>query len=826
MKRVLIPLILSLSSLLPGRAQGLEFRSMNHAIDERTTYEVFAQRHPRFNDRLEISFDLKTLPISRYGYIFRLSNADDPDHIWNLSFDGRTGTIAIRLNDEGIRSAIFAEIPEKDLPYHQWTHIDVCLDAAADSVWCRIGGRSYGQALDFRVKSFRPSLFFGQSGHVVELPSFAIRDLTLSDGLSTLRFPLDEKTGTKVHDEGGRAFGRVINPVWLAGDAMQWKHAATLSSDTPGGCYYDPERHEVGLYSSRGLQKYSLNTERTATQPYASPCPIRILSGTSFWKEGRLYAYELSDWVDGPGKASVAELDLNTLEWTPLSTDRLDGPMHHHGAFLNPVTGEGSFFGGYGDMYFNGDFYAFGADGHWRREEVDRTQDPGLFPRFFCSAGVAPDSTCAYIFGGLGNETGEEVVGRRYFYDLHRYDLRTGECRHLWTIDWPYESSIPARGLVVRDDCFYALCYPEHLTRTTMYLYRFSLADGSCQRLASGIEANSDKIWCSSSLFYDASLDKLVAIANDVGGDLTPRADIYTLSFPPMQAPAEKSASAPWILIAVAAAAVLLGVLARSLGKRRRKKQDLQQEHDRYVLSQSDPRKRIYRAETRPNSISLFGPFTVTDRNGDNVTERFSQQSRTLLLLLIRAEEKGVSSSRISGILWPDKESFKARNSRGVAISNLRKALDALDGIALDYEGGVYKARVSEPLHMDYYDFRRCIDAGAADEALNLLSRGRFLKDLPNHIFDAFKSDVEALVVPFLAEEMDGKMAEGKRLATLEISDIALEYDPQDELALRRSVAALNALGRREDALVRYSLFQANWQRLNGEAYPVKFDEL
>lgn len=97
---------------------------------------------------------------------------------------------------------------------------------------------------------------------------------------------------------------------------------------------------------------------------------------------------------------------------------------------------------------------------------------------------------------------------------------------------------------------------------------------------------------------------------------------------------------------------------------------------------------------------------------------------------------------------------------------------------------------------------------------------------MPNHVFDGFKSDVESLVIPFLTAEMDLKMKDGKRLAVIEIADMALEYDPQDELALRYIVAALNALDRRDDALVRYSQFQAHWQRLNEEPYPVRFNEL
>ena len=51
-------------------------------IDEAVSLgaQLIVTHHPlTFKDRLEISFEMKLTPISRYGYIFRLSNAEDPD---------------------------------------------------------------------------------------------------------------------------------------------------------------------------------------------------------------------------------------------------------------------------------------------------------------------------------------------------------------------------------------------------------------------------------------------------------------------------------------------------------------------------------------------------------------------------------------------------------------------------------------------------------------------------------------------------------------------------------------------------------------------------
>ena len=60
MKHKITTLFLILLSLCEATAQGLDFRSMNYTIDERTSYEVFTGRAPRYDGRLEISFEMLT----------------------------------------------------------------------------------------------------------------------------------------------------------------------------------------------------------------------------------------------------------------------------------------------------------------------------------------------------------------------------------------------------------------------------------------------------------------------------------------------------------------------------------------------------------------------------------------------------------------------------------------------------------------------------------------------------------------------------------------------------------------------------------------------
>jgi hypothetical protein len=78
----------------------------------------------------------------------------------------------------------------------------------------------------------------------------------------------------------------------------------------------------------------------------------------------------------------------------------------------------------------------------------------------------------------MGNESGEQTVGRKYYYDLYKIDLTTKQISKLWEIPWERDNVVPVRGMVIlNDSSFYTLCYPEHFSESLLKLYRFSLKD-------------------------------------------------------------------------------------------------------------------------------------------------------------------------------------------------------------------------------------------------------------------------------------------------------------------------------------------------------------
>jgi len=824
-KKLLIIAFLLESSLVPVFCQGLKFHGLETIISERTSYDVFSKSPQRFNDKLSISFQMATYPTSRFGYILRIHDENTSSRILNLSYDAKGEKVVFRINEEGKRSIIYAEIEKNDYPEFVWQNISLQFNFIDNTILLQVGKNKYSASFDSETNSIKPHLFFGKSEHVVDVPSYAIRNLVISDEVKTFIFPLNESEGEKVHDSNGRVRGTVSNPDWLISKSSHWHKESSIQINSPADVFYDEKNKTVGMLTETDLLTYNVTNSTTNEIHIQDTCPVNILLGNNFVRDEKVYIYELNNFKGIQKNHTIACFDLQTNKWSPIGNCHLNSPQHHHGAFFNTATGEYTFFGGFGAGMYNGDFYALGEDGQWHIKWGDQRQSRKLFPRFFAAAGTDNGKECAYIFGGMGNESGEQVVGRRYFYDFHRIDFRTGKCDLLWEIHPEGDNFVPARNLIVDGDYFYVLCYPEYLTNSTMHLYKFRIADGSYEIMADGIDIVSDKIWSSSSLYLDRELGEFVVTTLNVDDSLKPDVSIHSLMYPPVSAndlkkqDGQKNVILGIIILTVTLSLGLIIFFFIKISVRKK-------ETKYYIKAKQDPKTRIFRTHQMPNSIYLFGQFTVMDRDGNDITDIFGNQQKTLLCLMLKYHENGLSSSRMASLLWPDKEENKAKNSRGVAINGLRKSLSTLDGISIDYEDGIYRIVTGENFYCDLLSFSSRIKTGDNNGIISILSRGKFLKDISDPTFDSFKARIEDESSTMLSEELSKHFLHREYRATIEIGDIIQQYDPLDEQALHFIVHSLLAIKRRDDALVRYSAFTTEYQNTNGEPYPKRFDNV
>lgn len=806
---------------LPG---GLKFHGSEQSINQRTSYNVFGDKTAEFPGYFDIEFDLSLYPTTEFGYITRIKNKES-NRIYNVFYDGQGGNIIFKFNEEGTDNLIVATMDKEELLKMQWFKMKISFDLISDSIKLTIHNRTFGTGNQELPDTYSPIILFGKSDHIIDVPSFAIKDLSVGNK-EKYRFALKENEGNIVHDVNGNAYGTVTNPEWLMNDAYHWRYKASFKSQSVAGANYNPKKKEIYYFNRDSLRIYNVWSGDSRVALFKEKCPVDLILGTNFidTTRNKLYTYEVyyENTDDAP---TVASLDLDTYQWTIESNDQLPTQLHHHGSYFNTSTGQYTIFGGFGNMRYSKNFFSYDLEkGEW--EIFDGFTGDNISPRYFSSVGYLKETNSIYIFGGMGNESGEQTVGRKYYYDLYKVDLNTKHITKLWEIPWEKDNVVPVRGMVILDDShFYTLCYPEHFSESLLNLYRFSLKDGSYEMLGDSIPIYSDKITTNANLYYDRGLNSLYAIVQEFEDDISSDLKVYSLAFPPITAEEltsyakRKNDNSLVITIALSLLAVGIGYV---LFKKLKPKSINEEEDFPDVYVANDKAE----ATTKPNSVYLFGDFTVRDRNNRDITYTFSAQLKQIFCLILQysTTEDGITSQRLSNILWPGKSADKVKNSRGVTINHLRKTLSELEGIELIYEKGYFKLAYTEAFYCDYIRCLHIISTNEAgeyrDELVEILSRGKFLQLSDDPLFDSFKEEVEKKLEPVLLVEMEKSFAAELYPTTIALAEAVFDIDPLNDAALAFQIKAMQKLKMNDEARVKYQAFVIEYKKIMGNDYP------
>lgn len=559
-------------------------------------------------------------------------------------------------------------------------------------------------------------------------------------------------------------------------------------------------------------------TGTTQRQPFAQPCPVKLYLGTNFIDptRHRLYTYEAFREKKTNEEPSVASLNLDTYQWNTEATVQInEGQMHHHGAFYRPDTQQYIIYGGFANMQYSSRFYSYNvSDHHWHMlNEVQGER----FPRYFLSMGY-DGKRYAYIFGGMGNESGDQTVGRRFFYDLHRYDTRTNRLEKVWNIDWKhYRDIVFSKSMVLTRDSFYTIGYSEFKSNSYIHLYRFSLRDGHFCQLGDSILIHPDRIETETSLYFDSLLHRFIITVHEYKDEHHNTLRAYSINAPAITEAVFENyehdqAHSSWLpyIIALLAAIVTTGVWLFHRAQRRRI----------IVNNDSEPE-----AEgLQPNTLYLFGNFTACGRNGRDISYLFTDKLRLLLCLILQHNaEGGISSQQLGYEMWGYKTPEKIKNSKSVAINHLRRVLKEFEDITLVYESGKFKLDTQATFHCDYFSLLNLLNDETANlyerriPILDIVCRGKFLTFMDAPVLDTFKSSTEQLLLKPLIALMNASVEQSDYKSVLRCVKCIFYIDPINETAFHTQTRVLKRLGKireLQDAIIHYN---ETYKKMYGE---------
>ena len=846
-RRRLCLLFLLTGMTLFAYSQGLLFQANDKEIKERTSLQIFQEGEiPCFTKNFQLSFELSIRDFDTFGYVFLLKE-DQGKTKYSFTYtylDGENSTF--KFNTDGKENHYSLNLRNDALAY-QWIPVSFAFDLHQDVLTIRIGDNEKKITSLGLKDTFCPHLFFGRYDYILDMPTFAIRNLKLEgDRSHSYTFPLNENEGEEVHTSTGKVLGTVVNPVWLINGSYHWEKLFEYSFQTPSGITFEPDSQRLIIFSQDSLLTYNLLKRQPQKYSYSNKLPVKLQLATHFMNttDGKLYVYELNNLP--LGDATVAALDLNNQEWKQTGVAALPVQLHHHDGFWDETTGKYLVFGGFGNKRFNNTFLEYDIEGD-RWDTLSYSGDR-IIPRYFSGMAVNKNREHIYVFGGMGNESGEQSVGRNYLHDLYLLDRKQQSVRRLWQ-NASGHRLVVARDMILTPDekYIYALCYPEYLSDTYLQLYRLTVDDGTMKALGDSIPMRSEEIMTNANLYYNSLTHEYYCTTTEFDKKGHTVIRTYVLSAPPVSLDeirsygSRSSLEIRWLWIMAGIGVLLLAGGVLFVRKKRGKQRNAVLESSSVLMSPPvgrEPDKSVQGKETlakedfesslvRPNAVYLFGPFTVIDRNGRDITHLFSSRLRQVFIyILLHSTHNGVLSASLNEVFWPDKPDDKVKNLKGVTINQIRKNLAELDGVELVHDKGYFRL-VFTDCYCDYFRFRTLKNAEEVENELGiLLMRGKFLDGMDAGMMDHFKQKVEEFLSSFLPLEIERLYQQHKYDAVIRFCNVLFRVDPVNELALAYGMHALNHTGSSQEAILQYSLFVREYRQMMNEEYSISYAEL
>lgn len=846
-RRRLCLLFLLTGMTLFAYSQGLLFQANDKEIKERTSLQIFQEGEiPCFTKNFQLSFELSIRDFDTFGYVFLLKE-DQGKTKYSFTYtylDGENSTF--KFNTDGKENHYSLNLRNDALAY-QWIPVSFAFDLQQDVLTIRIGDNEKKITSLGLKDTFCPHLFFGRYDYILDMPTFAIRNLKLEgDRSHSYTFPLNENEGEEVHTSTGKVLGTVVNPVWLINGSYHWEKLFEYSFQTPSGITFEPDSQRLIIFSQDSLLTYNLLKRQPQKYSYSNKLPVKLQLATHFMNttDGKLYVYELNNLP--LGDATVAALDLNNQEWKQTGVAALPVQLHHHDGFWDETTGKYLVFGGFGNKRFNNTFLEYDIEAD-RWDTLSYSGDR-IIPRYFSGMVVNKNRERIYVFGGMGNESGEQSVGRNYLHDLYLLDRKQQSVRRLWQNASDHRLVV-ARDMILTPDekYIYALCYPEYLSDTYLQLYRLTVDDGTMKALGDSIPMRSEEIMTNANLYYNSLTHEYYCTTTEFDKKGHTVIRTYVLSAPPVSLDEIRSYGSRssleirwlWIMAGIGVLLLVGGVLfvRRKRGKQRNAVPEsssvlmsppVGREPDKSVLGKEMPAKEDFESSiVRPNAVYLFGPFTVIDRNGRDITHLFSSRLRQVFIyILLHSTHNGVLSASLNEVFWADKPDDKVKNLKGVTINQIRKNLAELDGVELVHDKGYFRL-VFTDCYCDYFRFRTLKNAEEVENELGiLLMRGKFLDGMDAGMMDHFKQKVEEFLSSFLPLEIERLYQQHKYDAVIRFCNVLFRVDPVNELALAYGMHALNHTGSSQEAILQYSLFVREYKQMMNEEYSTSYAEL
>ncbi|GEP89801.1 Two-component response regulator, SAPR family, consists of REC, wHTH and BTAD domains [Chitinophaga terrae (ex Kim and Jung 2007)] len=826
----LLLILLSANPLWAQEIYGLEFASKNISQEDRTSLDLFPAKPLPVKNSFRLSFDVSFLPFfkSNFGYIVRLldDKQQNIDLIYNMhtrAFDLVTGNcfsgISFKINSNSL--------------YHRWNNIVLDFNLLQHSVSVTVNNRLIGTVTNPVINCREVDISFGVNSRkgrkTFDLPPMRLKDIQVfKQGNLKHHWPLNELQGNYAHDVIARQTAAVKNPVWIQPASKQWRMEDSVVIKGQAAVTLDQSNEIVFVTSTDSIYQFSpFHHKITATAlqtAHNMPPGIR-----AFYEPGQQQLLHIF-----PDQQLASTYDTSNKSWSRSFSQGAVTTYWHASMFYSPFDSAIYTLGGYGDFNYKNEVQRFSPrSGQW--EKIGTAGD-FFTPRYLSATGTNKAGDSAFIIGGYGSLTGDQLLNPHALYDLLVFDVKRRTFKKIYQLPEPEETFVFANNLVINTDKeeYYALTFPNDRMKSSLQLIRGSLRHPVYKKVAASIPYRFYDIQSSAYLFYCPQNDKLVAVTlftdTKTAGTTV---KIYTILFSPygLAVPVSMPLLPPYIIRLIWCISIGFGLFlvftTISWFRNRRSAAAIP------VPAPVPPEPKEERAADSPakgtpaiaTAINLFGPFTVLDAEGNDISRSFTPLLKELFLLLYLHTEMGkggISSERINELLWPGRAAKDAKNNRSVNFVKLKSLLDRVGNYSLCKENDRWILQLDpETIPTDLKNFLECNDPIRMAAILN---KGGFLPETEYEWLDKFKATIASDSIQALLQQLEKSASLPDDIVS--ICNAVLLSDPLCEEAIYYKCKALINMKQHASAKKIYTDFTKAYQNLYGESFDKPYSEM
>jgi DNA-binding SARP family transcriptional activator len=796
---------------------------------ENSSFQLLNDKKLEFRNKFQLSFDLSFQRTEGIGQIFAFNEKNTPFSFAYINRDD--GQKCFFIINSLTKENENLEIPVDFalLSKARWNHIVITFDLTGRKIAVSIDGTSYVLNNVHIADTVSGNFIFGESKFMLDVPFVAIRNIVFRDDKNKeiCNFPLDEQSGKIAHDKTGHYKIDIKNPYWFASKFQHWEKRYSFRGDYNAGVTFDPDTREIVVINQSSIQKFNTRNDQFRSQAANTAGNLSCYSGEAVYDTANksFILYNLAD-VAGKTRPFVSVIPKDAPANVSTGFPHFTNPLHHHAFIYYPQNQSLYIFGGYGNYTYSKDLFRYNF-GQKAWEPVHLSGD-FIAPRMHTVSGYGLSDKEMLIFGGVGNETGKQEFGKKFFFDLYSVNLGNFTAKRLWNTD-NKDFLVPTRNLITdkADKCFYTLCFESRSKNMHYYLFRFDIGTGKRSVVSDGIPFQAKCIHSTAFLIYNEADKEFYAVTRESADNSDVATfTVYSLLYPPSlpqasnENGAENHGTIWWLILLIA---IVTGATAGGW-YRRKKRVSAGVENEDEIMEKAESNIKVTQ-----NAIYIFGEFLALDKGGKDISYRFTPKIKQLFILLLSHSQivnnEGIGTEKMTSALWPDKSVAEAKNIRGVTINHLRNLLTDFEGIALSFENNRWVLKIDEPFFCDYlkvhslavlYNTSEPDDAGVHD-LIDYLGRGALLPSFTSHDwFDSLKIELDDFIIELITKLLPIYFKQEKFRDVIILANVLFTIDTFNKTAIDYKVNALKRLGKPGQAKTVQLRFEKDYREAFG----------